>query len=116
CSVGPQAILEAVEKMVPVTRKKIAAQPNAGMPRDVGGRSMYMASAEYMAEYARHLVQAGAKVVGGCCGTTPDHIQAMSIGIRPLSPRFARAAGTTQVAVGSTAVERERPRTPDVPP
>src|SRR4029079_3896544 len=74
CSVGPQTILEAVEKMVPVTRKKISAQPNAGMPRDVGGRSMYMASAEYMAEYARHLVQAGAKVVGGCCGTTPEHI------------------------------------------
>jgi methionine synthase I (cobalamin-dependent)/5,10-methylenetetrahydrofolate reductase len=115
CSVGPQTILEAVEKMVPVTRKKISAQPNAGMPRDVGGRSMYMASAEYMAEYARHLVQAGAKVVGGCCGTTPEHIHSMCIGIRPLSPRFAHSA-TSQVSVGSTTVEREKPRTPDVPP
>ena len=116
CSVGPQTILEAVEKMVPVTRKKISAQPNAGMPRDVGGRSMYMASAEYMAEYARHLVQAGAKVVGGCCGTTPEHIAAMCVGIRPLSPRFARTGATSQIAVGSTPVEREKPRTPDVPP
>src|SRR6476646_11055138 len=62
CSVGPQIILDAIEKMVPHTRKKLSAQPNAGMPRDVGGRSMYMASAEYMAEYARHLVHAGAKV------------------------------------------------------
>src|SRR6476620_9876029 len=84
CSVGPQTILEAIEKMTPVTRKKISAQPNAGMPRDVGGRSMYMASPEYTASYARHLVQAGAKVVGGCCGTTPEHVRAMAQGTRPL--------------------------------
>ena len=89
CSVGPQTILEVIEKMAPHTRKKLSAQPNAGMPREVGGRSMYMASPEYMATYARHLVQAGAKIVGGCCGTTPDHIHAMAEGIRPLAPRFA---------------------------
>jgi methionine synthase / methylenetetrahydrofolate reductase(NADPH) len=87
CSVGPQAILECIEKMAPLTRRKLSAQPNAGMPRDVDGRSMYMASPEYMASYARHLAQAGAKVLGGCCGTTPDHIHAMVEGIRPLSPR-----------------------------
>ncbi|MEO7682635.1 MAG: bifunctional homocysteine S-methyltransferase/methylenetetrahydrofolate reductase [Gemmatimonadaceae bacterium] len=90
CSVGPQTILEAIEKMVKVTRKKLSAQPNAGMPREVSGRSMYMASPEYMATYAHHLVQAGAKIVGGCCGTTPDHIAAMVEGIRPLSPRQPR--------------------------
>ena len=89
CSVGPQIILECIEKMAPHTRRKLSAQPNAGMPRDVGGRSMYMASPEYMATYARHLVQAGAKIVGGCCGTTPDHIHAMAEGIRPLAPRLA---------------------------
>src|SRR4051794_14120043 len=88
CSVGPQTILDAIEKMTPLTRRKLSAQPNAGMPRDVGGRSMYMASPEYMATYARHLVQAGAKIVGGCCGTTPDHIHAMVEGIRPLAPRL----------------------------
>ncbi|CAN5910812.1 bifunctional homocysteine S-methyltransferase/methylenetetrahydrofolate reductase [soil metagenome] len=113
CSVGPQAILEAVEKMVPLTHRKISAQPNAGMPRDVGGRSMYMASAEYMAEYARHLVQAGAKVVGGCCGTTPEHISAMMVGIRPLSPRFARTGATAQLTVGAAPTLRDGPRTPD---
>ncbi|MEO8622734.1 MAG: bifunctional homocysteine S-methyltransferase/methylenetetrahydrofolate reductase [bacterium] len=116
CSVGPQAILEAVEKMIPVTHKKIAAQPNAGMPRDVGGRRMYMASAEYMAEYARHLVQAGAKVVGGCCGTTPEHVSAMAIGIRPLSPRFARTGATSQISVGAPSVASDTKRAPDVPP
>jgi len=89
CSVGPQIILEAIEKMVPHTKKKLSAQPNAGMPRDIGGRSMYMASPEYMATYARHLVQAGARVVGGCCGTTPEHIKAMAEGVRPLAPRLA---------------------------
>jgi homocysteine S-methyltransferase len=88
CSVGPQGILEGVERMVQVTRRKISAQPNAGMPRDVGGRAMYMASAEYMATYARHLVQAGAKIVGGCCGTTPEHIHAIAAGVRPLAPRL----------------------------
>jgi homocysteine S-methyltransferase len=61
------------------------------MPREVGGRAMYMASAEYMATYARHLVQAGAKVVGGCCGTTPAHIRAIADGVRPLAPRLARS-------------------------
>jgi homocysteine S-methyltransferase len=117
CSVGPQAILDAIEKMAPLTRKKLSAQPNAGMPRDVGGRSMYMASPEYMASYARHLVQAGAKVIGGCCGTTPEHIHAMCEGVRPLSPRFARtAASTAQVGVGKTPVLREGKRTPDVQP
>jgi methionine synthase / methylenetetrahydrofolate reductase(NADPH) len=90
CSVGPQGILEGVERMVHVTRRKLSAQPNAGMPRDVGGRAMYMASAEYMATYARHLVQAGAKIVGGCCGTTPEHIHAIAEGVRPLSPRLGR--------------------------
>jgi methionine synthase / methylenetetrahydrofolate reductase(NADPH) len=87
CSLGPQGILEAIERMAAVTRRKLSAQPNAGMPREVGGRSMYMASPEYMASYARHLVHARARVIGGCCGTTPDHIHAIAEGIRPLAPR-----------------------------
>ena len=114
CSVGPQTILEAIEKMIPLTQRKVSAQPNAGMPRDVGGRSMYMASAEYMAEYARHLVQAGAKVVGGCCGTTPEHIAAMCSGIRPLSPRFARTSkGTAPRQSGTLPELRTEPRAPE---
>jgi homocysteine S-methyltransferase len=104
CSVGPQTILEAIERMAAVTTRKLSAQPNAGMPRDVGGRSMYMASPEYMATYARHLIQAGAKVIGGCCGTTPEHIKAMAEGIRPLVPRsgVVVAAPSTPVAEAAT--------------
>lgn len=111
CSVGPQTILECIEKMVPHTKKKISAQPNAGMPRDVGGRSMYMASPEYMGTYARHLVQAGAKIVGGCCGTTPDHIHAMVEGIRPLSPRLAHEVSGhgSQVSGNHAAIAEARP-------
>ncbi|MGI8618241.1 MAG: bifunctional homocysteine S-methyltransferase/methylenetetrahydrofolate reductase [Gemmatimonadaceae bacterium] len=104
CSVGPQTILDAIEKMAPATRRKLSAQPNAGMPREVSGRSMYMASPEYMATYALHLVHAGARIVGGCCGTTPEHIAAMVEGIRPLSPRTAMAP----------SVERRKQR-PDAP-
>ena len=92
CSVGPQAILEAIERMAAVTKRKLSAQPNAGMPRDVSGRTMYMASPEYMASYARHFIQAGAKLIGGCCGTTPDHIKSLVDGIRPLVPRNQRRA------------------------
>jgi methionine synthase I (cobalamin-dependent)/5,10-methylenetetrahydrofolate reductase len=106
CSVGPQTILEGIERMAAVTTRKLAAQPNAGMPREVGGRSMYMASPEYMATYARHLVQGGAKLVGGCCGTTPEHIKAMAEGIRPLAPRtvvVAEAAPATSAASAPAA-------------
>jgi homocysteine S-methyltransferase len=100
--------------MVPVTQKKLSAQPNAGMPRDVGGRSMYMASAEYMAEYARHLVHAGAKVVGGCCGTTPEHIHAMCEGVRPLSPRFAQSGGGVTKVAATAEIRDVAHRAPDV--
>lgn len=106
CSVGPQTILEAIERMASVTDKKLSAQPNAGMPRDVGGRMMYMASPEYVASYARHLILAGAKIVGGCCGTTPDHIKAMVEGVRPLAPRTRVVPGATRefaIATGSPA-------------
>src|SRR5688572_27785274 len=109
CSVGPQIILEAIEKMAPLTKKKLSAQPNAGMPRDIGGRSMYMASPEYMATYARHLVQAGARVVGGCCGTTPEHIKAMAEGVRPLAPRIASAEREHAKSVERSAAATQRP-------
>ena len=111
CSVGPQTILEAIERMAAVTSRKLSAQPNAGMPRDVGGRSMYMASPEYMATYARHLVQAGAKVVGGCCGTTPEHTKAMVEGVRPLAPRTRVLVGETRNA-GSPDVGQARTPVP----
>ncbi len=89
CSVGPHGVLEAVEALARVVTVPISAQPNAGLPRDVGDRKIYMASPEYMASYARRMVEAGARIVGGCCGTTPEHIRAI-VG-------FAKSASVLQV-------------------
>lgn len=86
CSVGPDVMLDAIEEMTAATSRKISCQPNAGLPRQVDGRQMYMATPEYMAEYARRLVQKGVKFIGGCCGTTPEHIKIMGAAVRPLSP------------------------------
>ncbi|HYE75184.1 MAG TPA: bifunctional homocysteine S-methyltransferase/methylenetetrahydrofolate reductase [Blastocatellia bacterium] len=86
CSVGPQTILEAIEQMRPLTSRRLSAQPNAGMPRDVQGRQMYMCSPEYMAKYAKRLISAGVKFIGGCCGTMPEHIKLMVDAVRALSP------------------------------
>jgi homocysteine S-methyltransferase len=97
CGVGPAIVLNAIEKMRALTGKKLSAQPNAGLPRDVGGRQIYMCSPEYMAEYSRRIIQAGASFVGGCCGSTPAHIKMIADAIRQFHPR------TQQVHVSETA-------------
>ncbi|MBK7392838.1 MAG: bifunctional homocysteine S-methyltransferase/methylenetetrahydrofolate reductase [Chloracidobacterium sp.] len=98
CGMGPNHVLNALEKMRAVTNKPLAAQPNAGLPRDVQGRQFYMGSPEYMAEFSRRFVQAGAKFVGGCCGTTPTHIKLISESIRSVSPRVSAASFQGQPA------------------
>jgi len=90
CGVGPAIILNALEKMRAVTKKKLAAQPNAGLPRDVQGRQFYMCSPEYMSKFAKRFIQAGAKFIGGCCGTTPSHIKLIADAVRAASPRAQR--------------------------
>src|SRR5215470_9626871 len=82
CSVGPVAMLDAIERVRAATSLPLAAQPNAGIPRSVEGRNIYLCSPEYMASYARKFVAAGVRVVGGCCGTTPDHIRTMKSALR----------------------------------
>ncbi|HKF56051.1 MAG TPA: bifunctional homocysteine S-methyltransferase/methylenetetrahydrofolate reductase, partial [Blastocatellia bacterium] len=86
CSVGPHTMLEAIEKMREVTRRKLSAQPNNGLPRQVEGRMFYMASPEYMAKYAKRMIQAGINFIGGCCGTTPEHIKQICNAVAALSP------------------------------
>jgi methionine synthase / methylenetetrahydrofolate reductase (NADH) len=87
CSVGPAGVLDAVEKMAKVTGKPISGQPNAGLPRDVGDRKIYLASPEYMANYAKRMIEAGARFVGGCCGSTPDHIKKIRDYVASVAPR-----------------------------
>ncbi len=92
CSVGPAAILETLERMAAVTPKKLSAQPNAGLPRTVDGRNIYLCSPEYMASYARRFIETGARLVGGCCGTTPAHIKAIKAAVRSLNLQPSRVA------------------------
>ncbi|HKP68515.1 MAG TPA: bifunctional homocysteine S-methyltransferase/methylenetetrahydrofolate reductase [Pyrinomonadaceae bacterium] len=98
CGMGPNHVLNALDKMRPLTGKKLSAQPNAGLPRDVQGRQFYMGSPEYMAEFSRRFVQSGAKFVGGCCGTTPTHIKLIAEAIRSVSPRQAISEARKQSA------------------
>jgi homocysteine S-methyltransferase len=82
CSIGPAPMLEALERMAQVTDKPLAAQPNAGMPRSVEGRNIYLCSPEYMASYTKKMVAVGVRLIGGCCGTTPEHLRAMKAALR----------------------------------
>jgi methionine synthase I (cobalamin-dependent)/5,10-methylenetetrahydrofolate reductase len=84
CSAGPATVLSVIERMRPVTRLPLAAMPNAGIPRAVEGRTIYLTSPEYMASFTRKLVKAGASIVGGCCGTTPSYTRAMKSALRAL--------------------------------
>jgi homocysteine S-methyltransferase len=113
CGVGPAIILSALEKMRAVTKKKLSAQPNAGLPRDVQGRQFYMCSPEYMSKFAKRFIQAGAKFIGGCCGTTPAHIKLISDSVRAASPRAKR---TVFAGAPAATVEISAPDIKVVPP
>ena len=107
CSVGPVAMLEAIERIRRLTDKPLSAQPNAGIPRSIEGRNIYLCSPEYMASYARKFVNAGVSLVGGCCGTTPEHIKAMKSALR-----MADAKGKTSSFRVETEAKRESSTAP----
>jgi homocysteine S-methyltransferase len=113
CSTGPATVLTAIEAMRKATTLPLAAMPNAGMPRAVEGRNIYLCSPEYMASFARKAIAAGAQIVGGCCGTTPNHIRAMRSAMRAIDAQ-ARVEGTGPAPEISTetppAPLRERSR------
>jgi len=110
CGVGPTHVLSELEKMRELTDKKLIAQPNAGLPRDVQGRQFYMCSPEYMSKFAKRFIKAGAKFVGGCCGTTPKHIKLMADSVRAISPR------KTQVNVKEPAKVSDNTKVVEVEP
>jgi homocysteine S-methyltransferase len=96
CSVGPKVMLETVEKMLGYSTKPVSAMPNAGQPARVEGRNIYLCSPEYMAQYARRLIWAGVKIVGGCCGTTPEHIKLIHSEARSLQPEHRKLTVTVE--------------------
>ena len=94
CSVGPAPMLETVERISDIVDVWLSAQPNAGKPRDIEGRNLYLCSPEYMASYARRFINSGVRLVGGCCGTTPEHIRQIALAAKSMGPGLARHAGT----------------------
>jgi homocysteine S-methyltransferase len=106
CSVGPAVLFDAIEEMAAVTDVPLSAQPNAGLPRTVRDRQIYMASPEYVAEYARRMVGLGVRFVGGCCGTTPDHIRKIR---EAVGGQAAHRAGSARAPrAGERASGKER--------
>jgi methionine synthase / methylenetetrahydrofolate reductase(NADPH) len=107
CSTGPATVLTAIEAMRGATSLPLAAMPNAGMPREVDGRNIYMCSPEFMARFARKAIAAGAQIVGGCCGTTPNHIRAMRSEMRAID-----AQTRVEVSGAAPALNTETPPAP----
>ena len=114
CSVGPAAMLESIEHMAEVHAGRLSAQPNAGQPRDVDGRHLYLSSPEYMASYARRFVAAGVRLVGGCCGTTPEHTRQIAEAVHvtrgvPASPKVRRTTAPAGEGGQSVAARGTQP-------
>ena len=106
CGVGPQGTLAAVEALSAATALPISAMPNAGLPQRFGGRFVYFTTPSYFGDYAGRLVAAGAKLVGGCCGTTPAHVAAMRAALRESLPTAAAAAPARVEVVAPEAPEK----------
>jgi homocysteine S-methyltransferase len=108
CSVGPAPMLETIERIARVSRNPLAAQPNAGRPREIEGRNIYLSSPEYLASYARRFVQHGVRLVGGCCGTTPEHIRQIRQVVRSLElpPPVRTVVSQTAAAPPAAPVPR----------
>ncbi len=110
CSVGPKVAFDAAERILQVTSLPVVAQPNAGNPQNIEGRNIYLASPEYFEEFAKRFLLAGVRVLGGCCGTTPDHVRAMRKAIKAATPESRCRSAVP--AVSADASEDERPEVP----
>lgn len=101
CSVGPQPMMEVIERMLRVPGIRLSSQPNAGLPQFQNGRYVYLSSPAYLAEQARQFVAHGCHLVGGCCGTGPEHIRAIAEAVAGLVP--SRPARTAALEVSEPA-------------
>lgn len=111
CSVGPKSMLEALEKLKPLTKLPLSVQPNAGVPQNVGGRNIYMTSPEYIAEYAKRFILSGATVVGGCCGTNPEHIRAIRRAVQALQPAHRMDRPVPELTISAPEAVKVVPQT-----
>ena len=113
CGTGPDGLLAAIEQAVRLTPLPLIVQPNAGQPKEVGHRSIYLCSPEYLTSYAKRYVSLGASAVGGCCGTTPEHIRQIALAVKPLArvqskPVFSQPAETVEEKPPFPLAERSR--------
>ena len=97
CSVGPAPIMEVIERMLRVPDILLSSQPNAGLPQLQNGRFIYLSSPAYLAEWARQFVMAGCHLVGGCCGTGPEHIRAIAQAVAGMAPSRPSRRATIEV-------------------
>lgn len=110
CSGGPNQILRILKQMRhAVPHARFSVMPNAGWPEQVGGRIMYPAAADYFGEYATAFIQAGASVIGGCCGTTPQHIAAMAKSIREFAANLTISSDALGIPETEEASPAEQP-------
>lgn len=117
CSVGPALVLRVGEEIIATVKQAprkpgllyFSAQPNAGFPEASGGRIFYPSAPEYFGDYARRFAEAGVQLIGGCCGTTPQHIRAMRLAL----DAYARATRARPRV--SSAAAREQPAAPSAP-
>jgi homocysteine S-methyltransferase len=117
CSVGPAPMLETIERISDVTDVWLSAQPNAGKPRDIEGRNLYLCTPEYMASYARRFIASGVRLVGGCCGTTPEHIRQIALAAKQMAPGLARTSADVKTSVEvKTPVAKQPYAKPALPP
>jgi homocysteine S-methyltransferase len=102
-------MLDTIERMETVTRLPLSAQPNAGKPRDVEGRNIYLCSPEYMASYARRFIQHNVRIVGGCCGTTPEHIRQIKAAVGGVTVQVQPAPRLSFPRSGAVAAALDAP-------
>jgi len=112
CGVGPDGLLGPVEQAVKLTALPLIVQPNAGMPKEVENRRIYLCSPEYLAEYAKRYVGLGASAVGGCCGTTPEHIREVALAVKPLVRSRASSSAASRAAATPSAEVALKPPKP----
>ncbi|NIA13254.1 MAG: bifunctional homocysteine S-methyltransferase/methylenetetrahydrofolate reductase [Nitrospiraceae bacterium] len=107
CGTGPAALLSAAEQAVRLVEQPLIVQPNAGIPKEIGERRIYLCSPDYLAGYAKRYLELGVRGIGGCCGTSPDHIREIAQRIKPLAKGPGKTF-TVELAASVTPQEPER--------
>ena len=102
CGIGPQRMLKVVEQAVKVTTLPIIVQPNAGSPQSVDNRMLYLCDPEYLATYAVRYAALGVNAIGGCCGTTPEHISELANSVKAMG----KAKPVVEISVETSTLER----------